>query len=145
MSHTRRLLSQVTDCGYLDLTYQHQRFPLRHDRRGSRDPARVQTPAKVGLQNLVSLHWVTKVVDFVFKPLSQSSHLCRWVTKKTLTNFVDKLCRQTLVSHHDFNVFLKGLLPTGMSSLLSDSLFNVFILKLGDKSLWKEINPDLNG
>jgi len=55
------------------------------------------------LQTLVPHQWVTNVVDFVFKPLSQSALL--WGT--WVTNLVDKLCRQKLVSHHVSNVFSK--------------------------------------
>jgi hypothetical protein len=55
------------------------------------------------ISNVLGGWWVTNVVDFVFKTLSQSSHLWGpWVT-----NLVDKLCRQNLVSHHESNSFSK--------------------------------------
>ena len=54
------------------------------------------------------------VIDFAFKALSQSSRL--WDT--WVTNLVDKLFRQNLVSHsHASNAFSKGMLLTGLSGL----------------------------
>ncbi len=76
---------------------------------------------------------MTNVVDFVFRTLSQSSRLWGpWVT-----NLVDKLWRQNLVSHHDSNAFSKR----------NSSYWTVRVLVLADfgcrwlSQLWRMTEP----